>query len=142
MKRLVATALFTAAFAVSALAQDTPASPETPAAEPAAPAIPVGPSNCPPTPEPPTLPDGATADAAAMQAGQDAYNDWADKFRAGADCRRSEVQTLRATYDTRVSEFNALAATFNDVGKQWIASGEAWTARQEAERENRGRRRR
>jgi hypothetical protein len=104
-----------AAFAALMLA--TPAVAQT---DPAASAA-VNATSCGALAAPPTLPDGATADREAMEAGNTAFTAWAEANRAVLACRRAEVEALQA-------RFQALRAEYNTGAEQLNATNTAWQA--------------
>jgi hypothetical protein len=93
----------------------------TPAmAQPTAPAAPAA-SSCAAIVPPPTLPDGATADYSAMEAGNATFRSWADGNRSVLECRRAEVEAAQARWQALRTEFNAGADTLRDTNTAWEA---------------------
>jgi hypothetical protein len=108
---------------------------------------------CPAAPTPPTLPDGATAKGAEMNAGNKAYNTWAVAAKARLDCVRKGIETLETNtnvaqyveavaklkavqdtpevkdYGAKVSAYNAEAEKMNAISESWKKSGETYNAR-------------
>jgi hypothetical protein len=123
MKHVLGAGAF--AFAVmvagSALAQTTPAAPAAQAAASRCEAVAAA--------GPQGLPDGATADADAMNAGNAAFTAWATAERATLECRRAEIADLRATLDARATEFNAAAERLNSAIPAWQAEVDEYNAR-------------
>ncbi len=114
--------------AATAAAQTPP--PATPAAAPP-PA-----SRCPAVPAAPTLPDGASANARAMDQGNTTYQTWGTSLQTVLECRRGEVTELRAAAEAalahaaaRVAEYNAGAAELNTVTTAWQADVTEFNAR-------------
>lgn len=70
---------------------------------------------------PPTLPDGATAEYAAMEAGNAAFRAWAESNRSVLECRRQEVEAAQARYQALRNEFNAGADQLNATNASWEA---------------------
>lgn len=103
---------------VSALLVVSSAAAQT-SAPTAPPAAPVPPSTCAPLPEPPALPDGATANQNAMQAGNVAVTAWNETYRVALACRRAEVEALTAQRLARFDEHNAAAAQLNTTIGNW-----------------------
>lgn len=102
-------------------------------------------SSCGELPARPTLPDGATADRAGMDAANVTYTAWAQAYHANLQCRRTEADNARATWQARVVEYNAGAVALNDSNTSWEAEvveynarGEDPAARRRAERLQRG----
>lgn len=79
-------------------------------------------------PPDPTLPDGNTAAAPAMQTGDAAYQAWATAAQAVLNCRRNEAQESMARAESLRTQFNALVEHFNATGNSWKASGDAYRA--------------
>jgi hypothetical protein len=107
--------VLTAAVAVLLLA--TPAMAQT---DPAAPAA-ANATSCGPLPPPPSLPDGATADREAMEAGNTAFTAWAEANRTVLACRRAEVESLQARFQALRAEYNAGAEQLNATNTVWQA---------------------
>ncbi len=135
MKVLIGAAASTILLAAVAMAQaqttTTPATPETATTTTTtAPLPPAPPSRCPALPESPSLPDGATANAAAMQAGNAAYQAWGTSYQQVLQCRRTEVQELRSATEARTNEYNAGARALNETTASWVAESNEFNARQ------------
>jgi hypothetical protein len=113
------------AFAVmvagSALAQTTPPAPAPQATASRCAAV--------STASPGSLPDGATADADAMNAGNTTFTAWATAERATLECRRAEIADLRATLEARTGEFNGAAERLNTSIATWQAEVDEYNAR-------------
>ncbi len=129
MKVLIGAAAAVLLMAATASAQTTTA--------PVTPAAPVPPSTCAAVPAAPTLPDGHTADAAAMNAANTTFQTWAAAYNAAMACRRAEVDGLRAQVTARTEEFNAVAAAGNTTNTSWQASVAAFNERSPAASRNR-----
>ncbi len=121
----------------AALALATVAMAQTPSADAGAPAAAVPGSRCPSFPPEPTLPDGATArNAAAMQAGDAAYQEWGRTVQSILECRRVEAtelqaqaQAVTAQAQTRVTEYNEAVQRLTAVGQAWQAEAAEYNAR-------------
>lgn len=115
--------------AVAALALvATAASAQTTTPAPAGPTVTlpdVGPANpptaCGATQPAPTLPDGATANNAAMTAANATYLAWATANRTVLECRRAEVEAQHTRWQALANEYNAAAQAFNGVNTSWEA---------------------
>jgi hypothetical protein len=115
----VALALLAAALTVA------PAAAQTQGAPPAAAAA----SRCGVVPPAPTIPDGATANRAAMNAARTAYNEWGAQAQTVLACRRAEVEELRARTDALVNEYNAANSQARVVSEQMVAEVAEFDAR-------------
>jgi hypothetical protein len=113
----VALALLAAALTVA------PAAAQTQGAPPAAA------SRCGVVPPAPTIPDGATANRAAMNAARTAYNEWGAQAQTVLACRRAEVEELRARTDALVNEYNAANSQARAVSEQMVAEVAEFDAR-------------
>ncbi len=80
-----------------------------------------GASACGEAPARPTLPDGAAANRAAMDAANTAYTAWSQAYHANLTCRRTEADNARATWQARVAEYNAAATALNESNTSWEA---------------------
>lgn len=120
MKILLGAALAAALFAAPAFAQS-----ETVTATPA----PVPPSACGTPPAPLTLPDGATASRAEMEAGNTAYVAWYGQYTAIIQCRQAEATALRAQFEARFTEHNTAVEALNAANVSWTAEAEEFNAR-------------
>jgi hypothetical protein len=123
--------------AVAALALvATAASAQTTTPAPAGPTVTlpdVGPAN-PPTAcaalQPaPTLPDGATANNAAMTTANATYLAWATANRSALECRRAEVEATHTRWQALANEYNAAAQAFNGVNASWEAETNEYNER-------------
>lgn len=110
MKVLTAGVAALVLFAAAAAAQTPPAS--TPAALP---------SQCPPVPAEPTLPDGAMAESAAMDNADAAYGAWSRAMQANIQCRLGEYELHTRTAQQRREEHNAAVEKLNAVTGAWRA---------------------
>lgn len=117
MKLLIGAAAAALLFAGSAMAQT------------ATPTPPLAPSTCGAAPTAPTLPDGAHATSAQMDAGNAAYDTWAHAMQANVQCRRAEAEALRAQADARTTEYNGFAGTLNSTVASWQAEVAEYNAR-------------
>ena len=96
-------------------------------------------SSCGAAPTVPTLPDGATATNAQIEAGNNAYNTWAQAMQANVQCRRAEAEALRAQADARTTEYNGYAQQLNQTVATWQAEVAEYNARgQQPSRRERG----
>jgi len=86
-------------------------------------------SQCGDMPAAPTIPDGATADRAAMDAANAAYNAWGAQAQAVLSCRRAEAQEARARSDALVGQYNAAAEQVRTTSEQMVAAAAAFNAR-------------
>ena len=103
--------------AIAALLIATPAMAQTdPAATAAANA-----TSCGAIEPPPTLPDAATANREAMDAGNTAFNTWGQANQVVLQCRRAEVEALQARYQALRAEYNAGAEQLRNVNTAWQA---------------------
>lgn len=109
MKLLLCASALMLATALSAAAQTTPA--PAPDAQ----------SACASLPARPTLPNGATADRAAMEAGNVAFTAWSQAYRANLECRRAEAEELHARWRASVDAFNSAASAINSANQAWEA---------------------
>jgi hypothetical protein len=109
MKLLLCAGALMLTSAVSAAAQTTPAP---------APGVQ---SACASLPAQPTLPNGANADRAAMEAGNTAFTAWSQAYRAGLECRRAEAEELHARWRASVDAFNSAASAINSANQAWEA---------------------
>lgn len=126
MKVLIGAAAAALLMTVSAAAQTTTPAPTTPTVT--AP-VEVPPSRCPALTPAPTLPDGATATTADMEAGNVTYQTWATAYQSGVACRRTEVEELRAQEAARRTEYNAGAEVLNTTTTNWVAEAAEFNAR-------------
>lgn len=100
---------------------------------------PLPPSRCGAPPTAPTLPDGATASSAQVEAGNTAYNTWAPLMQANVQCRRAEAEEMRAQADARTTEYNGLASQLTTTVSSWQAEVAEYNARgQQPARRERG----
>lgn len=100
---------------------------------PAAPALT---STCGEYPPQPTLPDGASANRAAMERGVEAYNTWITAAQAVQNCRNAEMTAWRTAYEGIGARNEADVQSANALNATWRADLEEFEARQ-----NRGNRR-
>lgn len=116
-----------AAFALSASAFAEVAAPAQPAAPPLPPATA---SQCTTAlPADPTFPDGATANSRAMDAGNTAYQAWAEGFRAVYECNRTEYQQALANLRARQATMEGLNAKVSSLTAAWEAEVTEFNAR-------------
>lgn len=123
MRLIVGAAIAALVLAGSAAAQTT----ETPA--PAAPAGPPAQTACAAIPPAPTLPDGATATAAQITAGNEAFNQWMAAVNPTLTCRRDEAQAVLARGNSLREQFNASAQSITAVREGWVADVAEYQAR-------------
>ncbi|MGE0742063.1 MAG: hypothetical protein AB7O98_12035 [Hyphomonadaceae bacterium] len=95
---------------------------------PAAPAV-TATSQCGATPPAPTVPDGATADRAAMNTANEAYQAYGTAMQANLACRRDEVTALRAQAQALTDEYNRLNGELGATTQAMVAAAEAFNAR-------------
>lgn len=93
----------------------TPPAPTAPEARSATPIA----SQCPALPPEPTIPDGAVADNAAMEAANVVYMNWGTSMQAAIACRRGEYETYLESARVRREEHNAAAARLSAVTEAW-----------------------
>lgn len=128
MKVLLGAAVATLLVLASAAAQTTNTTMST-STTTTAPSGPPAQSTCTGViPPDPTLPDGNTAGAPQMQAGDAAYQAWATAAQAVLNCRRNEAQESMARAESLRTQFNAMVEHFNATGNNWKASGDAYQA--------------
>lgn len=68
---------------------------------------------------PPRLPDGATADNDAMNAGNTAFLAWAQPQQQVLACRRAEADAAHARWLALSSEYNTGAQALNNANNAW-----------------------
>jgi hypothetical protein len=124
MKVIVGAALSAFLLAGTALAQPA----ETPATPPAAPAGPPAQSACAAVAPPPTLPDGASATAQQMTAGNEAFNAWITTANTSLTCRREEAQAAIARAESLRDQFNATAQSITTTRDAWLADVNEYNA--------------
>jgi hypothetical protein len=129
MKVLIGAAAALMMFAAIASAQTAP----EPPAPPSAPLIA---SQCPAPPPDPVIPDGATADGAAMEVANTVYVAWAQTMQQITACRRAEYESALATARVRRDEHNANAEKLNSVTQVWTAESGEYCARPRMRCEN------
>src|SRR5262249_16138528 len=83
-------------------------------------------------PPPPTLPDGNTANAAQMQAGDNAYQAWATAAQVVLNCRKNVALEAHTRADSHAARYNTVVARFNAPGTAGAAQGEAFRAKHPA----------
>lgn len=126
MKMLAGVALAALLLAGAAAAQTPPAAPGT---APAVALPPPPPSHCGTIPPAPQLPDGASANANQMTAGNTAYQAWANDAQAKINCRRAEVEAIVAQAISIRDQFNQSVVGVNGTTTAWQASVDAYNAR-------------
>ena len=141
MKFLIGAVVATVLLAASAMAQTgaptgmigaPSTSTTTTTATTATPAGPPATSRCGAFPADPTLPDGAHATAAAMEAGNTAYQAWGTAFQAAIACRRQEYNEKNAELESLRAQYNSSAQHINGISASWQASADAFNARHPA----------
>jgi hypothetical protein len=125
MKYLLAACAAALALSASAFAEEAAA----PAQQPELPAAQA--STCPTftMPADPTLPDGATANANAMQQGNATYQSWIQTVRSGYDCRRNEYRQALANLRAREAELRPMNDKVQTITTGWEAQVNAYNAR-------------
>jgi len=117
MRAFLGAALATVVMASSAFAQDTtspPASTTPPAA-----------SQCGAFPETPQLPDGATANRAAMVSANERFTAWVTASQAYLECVRLEADAAASTYQARRDEYNSRRDALRTTVDSWtVETGE------------------
>ncbi len=106
--------------AVAAMLIATPALAQTP---------PSSASNCPQAGEPPTLPDGATADRNEVEAANERYTTWAQGVSESLTCMRAEAEALHQQWQARVSAHNEAAETLRATTASWEAEVQEFNER-------------
>lgn len=118
MKVAIGVAAAVMMFAASAAAQTS-----TPAAPPAANA------NCSGFVTPPTFPDGATANARQMTAGNEAYQTWGSQRVARLTACRADIEAMRAQLNALEQAYIAANAELNATTAAWQAEADEYNAR-------------
>ncbi len=94
-----------------------------------APAASAATSRCGDLPADPTLPDGASANSQAIQAGDAAYQAWAEAVRTVVTCRRAEYEELLTIATARRDQHNQMAAKLNSLTAAWVVERDEYCAR-------------
>lgn len=87
-------------------------------------------TRCAALPAPPTMPDGADANAEAMQTAIATFNTWDASYREILQCRRVEAQEAQATQQARTQEFNGAVQSYNTTVASVQAEVEEYNGRQ------------
>jgi len=91
-------------------------------------------SRCAELPAAPTMPDGADANAQAMQIAMAAFNTWDASYREILQCRRVEAQEAQAIQQARTQEFNGAVQSYNATVAAVQADVEEYNGRQNTRR--------
>lgn len=119
MRILIGAAVAALLIAVPAAAQETSATAQPPLA-----------SRCGDFPAAPTFPDGARANAAAMERGQEAYTTWRASIDAIVACRNTEMTNWRSQYEAIGARNEADATAAAGVVSGWGAELQEYNDRQ------------
>ena len=87
-------------------------------------------SRCAELPAAPAMPDGAGANAEAMQTAMATFNTWDASYREVLACRRTEAQEAQAIQQVRTQEFNAAVQAYNANVASVQAEVEEYNGRQ------------
>lgn len=110
MRLLIGAAVAAFLIAAPAAAQDTSATAQPPLA-----------SRCGELPAAPTFPDGARANTAAMERGQETYTAWRTQIDTVVACRNTEMTNWRAQYEAIGARNEADATAAAAVVATWGA---------------------
>lgn len=113
MKVLIGAAVLACVLATPALAQPQPTLP----------------ANCQGFAAAPTLPDGATASASAVEDGNVAFNAWHEANTAKLGLCRADIEAMRAQLRASEDAYNATVAQLNAARDAWQVEVTEYNAR-------------
>lgn len=87
------------------------------------------PANCQGLAAAPTLPDGATASAAAVEDGNEAFTAWHEGGMAKLGLCRADIDVLRAQLRASEDAYNAAVGQLNAGRDAWLAEVNEYNAR-------------
>jgi hypothetical protein len=120
MKAFVGAALAALLLASPAIAQYT--TPPTSTAT-------AGPSQCAAAPEAPSMPDGASANRAAMVAANERFTAWVAASQTYLECVRLEADAAAATYTARRDTYNTGRDSLRTAVESWTAETAEFNSR-------------